>query len=196
MPCKYGGDGGRNFNRWRPRGVERDQACAMQVAPNKRGQTRSWRALGPTRSRWSFLPRSALSLQVDAARVRSLGFSAVVALEQRKTEIIHRYKKHTAMPSKFAKVQKQVSKKKGGALALHENSRDALRLRSAVARDDRVARLGAVREKANDVYRMCPFTCFDLTHPILTDPSSSQPYPLPPGRDTRPATPLDRRRSA
>ncbi|KAI5205938.1 hypothetical protein E4T38_04021 [Aureobasidium subglaciale] len=56
------------------------------------------------------------------------------------------------MPSKFAKVQKQVSKKKGGALALHENSRDALRLRGAVARDDRVARLGAVREKANDVY--------------------------------------------
>lgn len=58
------------------------------------------------------------------------------------------------MPSKFAKVQKQVSKKKGGALALHENSRDALRLRSAVARDDRVARLGAMREKMNDVYRM------------------------------------------
>ncbi|KAI4722846.1 hypothetical protein E4T48_00969 [Aureobasidium sp. EXF-10727] len=56
------------------------------------------------------------------------------------------------MPSKFAKVQKQVSKKKGGALALHEDSRDALRLRSAVARDDRVARLGAVREKLNDVY--------------------------------------------
>jgi hypothetical protein len=57
------------------------------------------------------------------------------------------------MPSKFAKVQKQVSKKKGGALALHENSRDALRLRSAVARDDRVARLAAMREKMNDVYR-------------------------------------------
>ncbi|KAG9874217.1 hypothetical protein KCV05_g22742, partial [Aureobasidium melanogenum] len=56
------------------------------------------------------------------------------------------------MPSKFAKVQKQVSKKKGAALALHENSRDALRLRSAVARDDRVARLGAMREKMNDVY--------------------------------------------
>ncbi|KAI4788642.1 hypothetical protein E4T44_13430, partial [Aureobasidium sp. EXF-8845] len=45
-----------------------------------------------------------------------------------------------------------VSKKKGGALALHENSRDALRLRAAVARDDRVARLGAVREKLNDQY--------------------------------------------
>jgi hypothetical protein len=58
------------------------------------------------------------------------------------------------MPSKFAKVTKQVSKKKGGALALHENSRDALRLRAAVARDDRVARLGAVREKLNDQYRM------------------------------------------
>lgn len=62
------------------------------------------------------------------------------------------------MPSKFAKVTKQVSKKKGGALALHENSRDALRLRAAVARDDRVARLGAVREKLNDVYRM---SCLD-----------------------------------
>ena len=58
------------------------------------------------------------------------------------------------MPSKFAKVQKQVTKKKGAALALHENSRDAIRLRRAMGRDDRVARLGAIREKANEHYRM------------------------------------------
>lgn len=54
------------------------------------------------------------------------------------------------MPSKFHKVQKRVNKKKGNTTALHENSRDALRLRSAVARDDKVARLGALREKTNE----------------------------------------------
>ena len=85
------------------------------------------------------------------------------------------------MPSKFAKVQKQVSKKKGGALALHENSRDALRLRAAVARDDRVARLGAVREKLNDAYRM---SCLDnSSRQLLTNFRLSQPYPLSPGRN-------------
>lgn len=54
------------------------------------------------------------------------------------------------MPSKLAKVQKHVSKKKGSKInSLHENSRDARRLRNAGARDDRVARLTAVRQKAN-----------------------------------------------
>ncbi|KAK0269500.1 translation machinery-associated protein 16 [Friedmanniomyces endolithicus] len=54
------------------------------------------------------------------------------------------------MPSKLSKVQKHVTKKKGSKInSLHENSRDAKRLRNAGARDDRVARLGAVREKAN-----------------------------------------------
>jgi len=54
------------------------------------------------------------------------------------------------MPSKLAKVQKHVSKKKGAKInSLHENSRDARRLRKAGARDDRVVRLTAVREKAN-----------------------------------------------
>jgi len=83
--------------------------------------------------------------------------------ENKKINPRHPFPTKQAMPSKFAKVQKQVSKKKGGALALHENSRDALRLRAAVARDDRVARLGAVREKLNDVYRM---SCLDK-HPDL-----------------------------
>lgn len=54
------------------------------------------------------------------------------------------------MPSKLAKVQKHVAKKKGSKInALHQNSRDAQRLRKADVRDDRVARLTAVREKAN-----------------------------------------------
>ncbi|KAI6909719.1 hypothetical protein KC318_g9043 [Hortaea werneckii] len=54
------------------------------------------------------------------------------------------------MPSKLAKVQKQVTKKKGQrSTALHEKSRDSLRMQKAGARDDRVARVTAVREKAN-----------------------------------------------
>jgi translation machinery-associated protein 16 len=56
----------------------------------------------------------------------------------------------TSMPSRLSKVQKHVSKKKGSKInSLHENSRDAQRLRKAGVRDDRVARLSAVREKAN-----------------------------------------------
>jgi translation machinery-associated protein 16 len=58
--------------------------------------------------------------------------------------------KHCKMPSKLSKVHKQIAKKKGDKIkSLHENSRDARRLRNAGARDDRVARLSAVREKAN-----------------------------------------------
>ena len=57
------------------------------------------------------------------------------------------------MPSKLAKVQKRVSKKKGSKInSLHENSRDAQRLRKAGARDDRVAKSTAVREKANSIW--------------------------------------------
>ncbi|KAK5114369.1 hypothetical protein LTR62_002621 [Meristemomyces frigidus] len=54
------------------------------------------------------------------------------------------------MPSKLAKVQKHVTKKKGGKpTALHEDSRDARRLRKAGARDDKIHRQHNVREKAN-----------------------------------------------
>ena len=54
------------------------------------------------------------------------------------------------MPSKLAKVQKHVAKKKGSKItSLHENSRDAKRLRNAGVRDDRVARLSATRERNN-----------------------------------------------
>jgi len=59
------------------------------------------------------------------------------------------------MPSSLNKVQKHISKKKGGAKknALHENSRDAVRLRRAAGRDDKVARASAIREKQNDKFR-------------------------------------------
>lgn len=54
------------------------------------------------------------------------------------------------MPSKLSKVHKHISKKKGNKFnSLHENSRDAQRLRRAGARDDRVARLSAIKEKTN-----------------------------------------------
>ena len=57
------------------------------------------------------------------------------------------------MPSKLAKVQKQVTKKKGNKIhSLHENSRDAKRLRKAGARDHRVARLTAGRERNNKIW--------------------------------------------
>ncbi|KAK3677379.1 translation machinery-associated protein 16 [Recurvomyces mirabilis] len=54
------------------------------------------------------------------------------------------------MPSKLVKVQKHVTKKKGAKpTALHENSRDARRLRKAGARDDKITKQHSVREKAN-----------------------------------------------
>ena len=68
---------------------------------------------------------------------------------------VHRLRKtNHKMPSKLSKVHKQITKKKGptNIKALHENSRDARRLRRAGARDDRVHRITHVREKANRVW--------------------------------------------
>lgn len=57
------------------------------------------------------------------------------------------------MPSKsLSKVQKHVAKKKGRNTVLHENSRDTHRLQRASARDDKLNRLAAVREKQNRPY--------------------------------------------
>ncbi|KIW68886.1 hypothetical protein PV04_04800 [Phialophora macrospora] len=51
------------------------------------------------------------------------------------------------------KVQKQISKKRGGKTnALHENSRDAKRLRRAGAREEKLARLMDAAVRANYVY--------------------------------------------
>ena len=62
----------------------------------------------------------------------------------------YRTKESSKMPSKLAKVHKHVAKKKGSKInSLHENSRDAKRLRRAGARDDRVSKLSASRERNN-----------------------------------------------
>jgi translation machinery-associated protein 16 len=55
------------------------------------------------------------------------------------------------MVSKLSKVRKHVSKKKGaaGITSLHENSRDALRLRKASARDARVLKTVSTKSKQN-----------------------------------------------
>lgn len=51
------------------------------------------------------------------------------------------------------KVQKEISKKKGGKpTALHENSRDARRLRQAGAREDKIARIMTAAHKSNGIY--------------------------------------------
>jgi translation machinery-associated protein 16 len=58
---------------------------------------------------------------------------------------------NATMPSKLNKIQKLVTKKKGkNSKALHENSRDALRIRKASIRDDRVNREHKIRKGANE----------------------------------------------
>ena len=71
------------------------------------------------------------------------------------------------MPKTLHKVQKQIKKKKGRAstgAALHEKSRDAKRLQSAMSRDERIAKLAASKAKANSHQRdniyPCSFACF------------------------------------
>lgn len=56
------------------------------------------------------------------------------------------------MPRTLQKVQKHISKKRGAANSLHENSRDAQRLRRAGARDDRLIRHTAISLKARQPY--------------------------------------------
>lgn len=58
------------------------------------------------------------------------------------------------MARTFQKVHKHVNKKKGAVEALHENSRDAKRLRRAGARDDRVSRVQASLARGRDLFGM------------------------------------------
>jgi hypothetical protein len=52
------------------------------------------------------------------------------------------------MPSTLQKTRKQISKKRNGVMnALHEKSRDSLRLHKASVRDQRLDRLAAARSK-------------------------------------------------
>ncbi|KAL9585956.1 MAG: hypothetical protein Q9212_001222 [Teloschistes hypoglaucus] len=59
------------------------------------------------------------------------------------------------MPKNLAKVQKQIAKKKGAATSsLHENSRDAKRLRRAGARSEKLEKLSTARAMAYQPYQM------------------------------------------
>lgn len=61
------------------------------------------------------------------------------------------------MTKNLYKVQKQIKKKRGGQLnALHEDSRDAKRLRRASAREDRLARVATEVSKARQGYCTYP----------------------------------------
>lgn len=57
------------------------------------------------------------------------------------------------MPRALHKVQKHISKKRGGKpTSLHQNSRDAQRLRSASAREEKLTKLLDAATRANQVY--------------------------------------------
>ena len=58
----------------------------------------------------------------------------------------------STMPVSLNKVHKHISKKRGTIGALHENSRDAKRLRRANARDDRVSRVHATMARGRQSY--------------------------------------------
>lgn len=57
------------------------------------------------------------------------------------------------MPKNLAKVQKKIAKKKGNVSSLHENSRDAKRLRRAGARSEKLEKLAAARGRATQPLR-------------------------------------------
>lgn len=56
------------------------------------------------------------------------------------------------MAKTLAKVHKKISKKKGNTTSLHENSRDAQKLRRAGARGEKLVRLSNARSKVNQPY--------------------------------------------
>ncbi len=58
------------------------------------------------------------------------------------------------MAKSLAKVQKKVAKKKGGTNSLHENSRDAQKLRRAGARAEKLEKLAAMTAKSNQPFCM------------------------------------------
>ena len=75
------------------------------------------------------------------------------------------------MAKSLSKVTKKVAKKKGSAKALHENSRDAKKIRKASARDDRISRLAATRIKLSQPYRKFLSICYSVSTKLPnTDP--------------------------
>jgi len=56
------------------------------------------------------------------------------------------------MPSQLHKVTKKLKRKKRDVTSLHENSRDAKRLRNAVNRDAKIIKFGETRGKMNETF--------------------------------------------
>ncbi|KAI1843020.1 hypothetical protein JX266_010873 [Neoarthrinium moseri] len=56
------------------------------------------------------------------------------------------------MPSSFEKTRKAIAKKKGPIEAIHQYSRDSKRLHRAQARDDKLGKIAAARNRTNQPY--------------------------------------------
>ena len=78
------------------------------------------------------------------------------SIDQNRITFVHPLGENSAhlatnsMPRSLRKVSKKVTKKKGKVDSLHENSRDAQLLRRAVAREDKLAKISALRAKSNE----------------------------------------------
>lgn len=79
------------------------------------------------------------------------------------------------MAKALHKVQKQIAKKKGGKTnSLHENSRDSQRLRTAGAREDKIARIVAAASRANQIYGISAMYDFLLVRARKADLGKTQ----------------------
>ena len=71
------------------------------------------------------------------------------------------------MARSLQKVQKQIAKKRGGKpTALHENSRDARRLRTAGAREDKLTRIMTAAQRSQQRYGELSHTGPELTRSV------------------------------
>lgn len=71
------------------------------------------------------------------------------------------------MARSLQKVQKQITKKRGGKpTALHENSRDARRLRAAGAREDKLTRIMSAAQKSQQHYGKLLHAGFEVIRPV------------------------------
>ena len=72
------------------------------------------------------------------------------------------------MPNALSKVHKKINKKKGKSNGLHENSRDAQKLRRAGARLEKLDKLRVARSKANESYCAHYVELFRVNVALLT----------------------------
>ena len=94
------------------------------------------------------------------------------------------------MPQSLAKVTKHIRRKKGRVTGLHENSRDAKKLRKAGSREERVGKMSAVKARSEEAYGPPIFPASPQLHAILTpEKSIASPSSKPPFLTLSPATP-------